>query len=156
MAVAIKQQGFTNIILYNGGLYDWIRSGGELVSIEKLPDRKATFISRDTLFSKINEADKRNCIDEKGEPLLTLLDFRTSLNNPVKIGNDHYAINSVCKTIHVLLDDFINKPELIQTIPKSGEVITISETGNRDDYLIRFLYASGYENVVGLRFGIRG
>jgi len=156
MAVAIKKQGFTNISLYNGGLYDWVRSGGELASIEKLPDRKTTFICRDTLFSKINEADKRNCVDEKGKPLLTLLDFRTSLNNPVKIGNDHYAISSVCKTIQVELDDFIQKPELISTIPIEGAVVTISETGNRDDYLIRFFYAHKHENVVGLRFGMRG
>jgi rhodanese-related sulfurtransferase len=137
-------------------MYDWIRSGGEVSSVEKLPEQEATFIEQETLFAIINEADKRNCVNELGSPLLTLLDFRSSLNNPVKIGNDHYSIKSTCRTIQVELDDFIDNQKLIDSIPQAGSVVTISETGNRDDYLIRFLNVHKHDNVVGLRFGIRG
>jgi len=63
-------------------------------------------------------------------------------------------IKTNCKTIHCLLDDF-QKPEVRKQIPKKGLVVVISETGNRDWAVIRYLSKWGYTNIVGLQFGMR-
>lgn len=55
----------------------------------------------------------------------------------------------------MLLDDLLSE-EVRKMIPKVGEVITITETGNRDEYAIRYLSQFGYTNIKGLKFGMRG
>jgi rhodanese-related sulfurtransferase len=94
-------------------------------------------------------------MDPKGNPLLTLLDFRVIYAQYVKTGGDLFRIRTSCRTITAQLDDFIDNQQLIDSIPLNGKVVTISETGNRDDYLIRFMHAHGHDNLMGLRFGMR-
>lgn len=155
MAVAFKNMGFTNIVIYNGGLKDWIKSGNTVESIERLPEVKVDFIDADELMEKITEANKKNCVDSTGQPLLTLIDFRSSLQLSTKKGADKYRIKSNCRTITAVLDDFIDNDRLINSIPEKGLSISISETGNRDVFLIKYLSKFGRTNVKGLKYGMR-
>ncbi len=155
MAVAIKKKGFTNIKIYNGGLKDWMKSGLPVNTIEPLPKYKGPVISADELVKKLREAEKTGCRGADGDALLTLIDFRASSRLKHKIGGDRYRIKTVCPTITALLDDFIDNQELIDSIPRKGMVVTISETGNRDSFLKRYLKKYGYTNVVGLQYGMR-
>lgn len=155
MAVAIKEHGFTNIKIYNGGLKDWIKSGNSTESIDPLPDVKVDFIDADQLMTSIAEAEQKNCIDTNGQPLLTLIDFRTSKSRSVKKGADKYQIQTKCLTVTALLDDFIDNNDLIRSIPEKGLTVSISETGNRDIFLIRYLAKFGKTDVQGLKYGMR-
>jgi len=45
---------------------------------------------------------------------------------------------------------------MLNSVPRAGLVVTITETGNRDSFLIRYLYKFGNVNTKGLQFGMRG
>ncbi len=121
--------------------------------IEPLPATESQFIAADVLLQKIRQAEPGDCRDTQGRPLLTLLDLRTEhfldLDKPL-----HY-IKSNCNTIHHLFDE-LTDAEVRNHIPTKGLLVTITETGNRDDFAIRYLSKFGYTNVVGLQFGMRG
>lgn len=155
MAVAIKKSGYKNIIIYNGGIKDWIKSNNKVESTTPLPEIKVAFIHVDDLLASLTEADKQNCMDSDGNPLLTLIDFRISHTLQEKMGADKYQIQSRCRIIKAQLDDFIDNQQLIDTIPDTGQVISISETGNRDRFLIQFLSQYGKSNIRGLKYGMR-
>lgn len=155
MAVAIKAMGYKNISIYNGGLKDWIKSGLPVTSIEPLPEYKGKFISAEELRAKLSEAFPKDCQDDKGDSLVTLVDIRSSLHLNKRRGADLYQILTNCPIKSVLLDDFIENMELIRSIPKKGLVVSVCETGNRDIYLMKYLSKFGYTNVVGLQFGMR-
>ncbi len=156
MAVAIKELGFTNIEIYNGGLKDWLKNDLEVESIDPLPAVSTPFITNEELLRKIKAAKKENCPTGTGNNILTLIDFRSSLRLKKKKGGDQYRIKTKCRTITTLLDDFLNNRELLNSLPKDGMVVTVSETGNRDQFLMRYLYKHGYTNVAGLQYGMRG
>jgi len=155
MAVAIKKLGYENIVIYNGGLKDWLRSGLAVESIDPLPNYQSEFISAEELMEAISGAKLTNCVNSEGKALVTIIDFRSSLQLQESKGADLYQILTNCQTKTILLDDFINNQELIDSIPKEGLVVTVSETGNRDVFLIRYLSKFGYKNIVGLQFGMR-
>jgi rhodanese-related sulfurtransferase len=156
MAVAIKAHGFKNIKIYNGGIKDWKKSGRRLESVETLSELTTPFITAEELLEKIKEANKGDCQDTNGQKLVTLIDIRSSFALKKKIGADHTRIQSNCPTIVALLDDFIDNKQLLKKIPRKGLVVIISETGNRDEYLIHYLKKYNYNNIVGLEFGMRG
>ncbi len=155
MAVAIKKSGFSHIKIYNGGLKDWIKAGNQVESIDPLPDTKASFITIDELMAIMTKADTQNCVDSNGNPLLTLIDIRTSEGLSTATGGDKYRIKTQCQTITAFLDDFIDNQQLIQSIPRKGFVVSVSETGNRDAFLIRYLSKFNRSNVQGLQYGMR-
>ncbi len=155
MAVAIKKIGFSNIKIYNGGIKDWIKSGNTITSIELLPDSKINFIDANELKTIIDTAEARNCVDEKGQPLLTLIDLRVTQGHSAKKGADKYRIKTRCHTITALLDDFLDNSALIQSIPENSLTVSISETGNRDEFLIRYLSKFGKHNIRMLKYGMR-
>ncbi len=151
MAVAIKELGYTNVKIYNGGLKDWKKSGFKINVIEALPDYKGRNIASEELLENIKKASVCDC-RQKNKPLLTLIDYRVGrVNNDLKIR----SIKTDCETIIGNFDDFLEK-EARQKIPRKGLVVLICETGNRDKYMMRFLQKFGYTNVVGLKFGMRG
>lgn len=147
--------GFTNIILYNGGLKDWSKAGHKTISTAPLPPSTVEFIDVDTLHSYLLEAESNNCVDSSGKPLLTIVDFRISHPLQELRGADRYRIRTSCQTIKAQLDDFLNNKELVNTLPDSGQVISISETGNRDHFLIRYLSQFNKTNIKGLKYGMR-
>lgn len=153
MAVAIKKIGYTNIKIYNGGIKDWVDAGHNIESREPLPKYEGMFITTDELLSAIESADKNDCKDPQNQVLLTILDLRTE--NYLETDNPVPAIRTRCKTIKCLLDDLIN-PDFRMQIPHEGLVVTITETGNRDIFAMKYLYRYGYKNIKGLDFGIRG
>ncbi len=155
MAVAIKQMGFPNIKIYNGGLKDWIKAGNSIHSISPLPKTKINAIDVDELMAIVMDADTKNCVDAAGRPILTLIDFRTNQNIIDKKGADKYQIKTTCKTIKAVLDDFIDNEKLIQSIPDDGLTLSISETGNRDEFLIRYLSQFGKTKILSLKYGMR-
>jgi len=95
-------------------------------------------------------------VDKKGKPLLTLIDFRAAKSHSVKKGADKYRIATKCLTLSALLDEFIDNSSLIESIPVEGLTISISETGNRDTFLIRYLSKYCRPDVRGLKYGMRG
>ena len=155
MAVAIKEMGFTNIKIYNGGLKDWKKAGYPIESLLPLgvDENNGRFISPEDLWNKIQEAEARGCLDGDGNPLLTLVDYR--VENFLE-GTDHpVAVRFRCTTIRVLLDDLMI-PVKREKIPRTGLVVVMSETGNRDWAAMSYLSKFGYSNVVGLENGMRG
>ena len=155
MAVAIKKLGYTNIKIYNGGLKDWIKSGHITESIEPLPEIQIHFIDVEELMTALAEADERNCIDNDGNPLITLLDFRVTEGLSQKMGADKHKIKTNCQTISAPLDDFSNNTQLIQSIPEKGLIVSVCETGNRDVFLIRYLSKFDIFNIRSLKYGMR-
>lgn len=151
-AVAVQQLGYTNIKIYNGGIKDWKKAGLPLESTHVLPETKVAFIEPDTLEAILSSTPE-NCTGTDGIPLLTLLDFRNE--NFLNKGTPPPKIETGCKTISLLMDD-IRLEDMRARIPKDGLVVTVSETGNRDAYLIRYLSQFGFTNVKGLHFGMRG
>lgn len=156
MAVAIKKHGFRSIKIFNGGLTDWKRSGLPLESISPLPEYNGTTISPQALEKIIVDAEARQCRDETGEPLLTLIDFRASVLLKEKIGADRYHVKTSCPEIMAQLDDFLENKTLTDRIPRHGRVVCISETGKRDNYLQRYLHTLGLSGIISLQNGMRG
>jgi rhodanese-related sulfurtransferase len=152
MAVAIKNLGYNNIKIYNGGIKDWKKSGYKLNVIELLPDYKGKFITADELLELIKKADSNNCTCTEDECLVKIVDLRTE--HSIKSSKPLRKIKTKCQTLIGLLDDLRN-PELRGLIPRKGIVVTVTETGNRDIFAMRYLYNHGYTNVRGLRFGMR-
>ncbi len=151
-AVAFKNLGYSNIKIYNGGIKDWRKSGFKLESIDPLPDFKAEFITAEDLRKRLS-AVSETCTDEKGQPVITLMDFRNEA--VLNAEQPPPRIKASCRTITLLLDDLLKKP-VVDSIPRSGIVITITETGNRDALVIKFLSKFGFDNIKGLEFGMRG
>ncbi len=155
MAVAIKESGYTNITIYNGGLKDWIKAGNNVTSVAPLPEIKVHFVDVDELQAILEEADQQNCKDKDSNPLVTLLDFRMSPTLQAKMRADNYQIQTTCNTIKAQLDDFIDNRQLIDSLPETGQIISISETGNRDRFLVQFLSQFGKTNIKALKYGMR-
>ena len=153
MAVAIKKLGYTNIKIYNGGIKDWVDAGHKIESTEPLPKYEGMFITTDELLGAIESSDKKDCKGPQNQALLTILDLRT--DNYLETDQPVPAIRTRCKTIKCLLDDLIN-PDFRMQIPHEGLVVTLTETGNRDIFAMRYLYQYGYKNIKALDFGIRG
>jgi rhodanese-related sulfurtransferase len=153
VAVAIKKLGYTHIKIYNGGIKDWVDAGHKIESTKPLPKYEGMFITEDELLRAIASADKNDCKDLQNQPLLTILDLRT--DNYLEADQPVPDIRTRCKTIKCLLDDLIN-PDFRKQLPREGLVVTLTETGNRDIFAMRYLYQYGYKNIKGLDFGIRG
>ena len=151
-AVAVKKLGYKNIKIYNGGIKDWKKSGLHVESINPLPEGKASFVSGDELKHILDAANERECLDTMDAPIITLLDFR----NEIHLQPDRLPvmIKTNCQTITLQLDDLLN-PDVRKSIPKKGKIVTISETGNRDVFVKRYLTQFGFDNVSGLQFGMR-
>lgn len=152
MAVAIKQQGYNNIKLYNGGIKDWKKSGLPTESIEPLPQYAYETISSEELHA-IMQTNAR-CRDAQGKPLATILDLRTE-NALGESAEELQRIQTACPVITLLLDDLRSEAAHAR-VPKNGLVVTVSETGNRDEFVARYLSQFGYTNLKGLEFGMRG
>lgn len=147
-AVAVKNLGFNNIKIYNGGIKDWQKAGLPLTSIHRLPEVEVAFIAAGNLKQALGAA----CTDSDDAALVTLLDFRNE--NFLRPDKSLPSIQSNCHTQTLLLDD-LKRPEVRATIPRNGLVITITETGNRDAYAIRYLKQFGFSNIKGLKHGMR-
>ena len=153
----MKNKGYSNIRIYNGGIKDWKKSGLPVKSIDPLPDVETRFIDVEEFLPIMQSAESQNCKDENGQPLLTLLDLRTErhIDTDDTASSTVTEIKTTCPTIFCLLDELQN-PQVRQQIPKQGLVVTITETGNRDKYAAQFMSKFGYTNLKGLRFGMRG
>ncbi len=53
------------------------------------------------------------------------------------------------------LDD-LRLEEIRALLPRDGLIVTVTETGNRDKIVQRYLSQHGYDNVIGLKEGFRG
>ena len=87
--------------------------------------------------------------------MITLLDFRDLGAQKQKTGEDRYRIKTSCPTLTFHLDDLIDNEPLRSSIPKKQMVVSISETGNRDLFLQRYLSGYGYTNILSLEYGMR-
>ena len=134
--MAVKELGFTDIRIYNGGIKDWKKSGYLLEKKESLPDTPVTFIEAGALHDLLGQFDRQNCLGDDDQPLLSLIDLRNGNHFPDQDPLPYIA--TACPTFQWLLDDII-KEEMRARIPKSGIVITVTETGNRDEFAIRYL-----------------
>lgn len=101
----------------------------------------------------MKELDNQNCLESNGQASLTLLDFRNS--NLLKNTQLPPQIATKCPIQQYLLDDIL-KEQVRAKIPHTGMVVTITETGNRDEFVTRYLSKYGYTNIKALQFGMRG
>jgi len=124
-----------------------------LESINPLPEIDTEFIAADTLQKKLDDALTQGCVDSHGNPIVTILDFRNE--NHLRPDNPPLRIRSNCHTQILRLDD-LQDPAVRAAIPRTGLVVTITETGNRDAYVTRYLSQFGLTNIKGLQFGMRG
>ncbi len=152
-AVAVKELGFSQVKIYNGGIKDWQKSGFELERRAPLPQIPVDFVDTDFFYGTLQKNNSVKCLDDEGKPLLTLLDFRNG--NHIQSEKKPPQIPTSCPTQQLLLDDLLDEQNRM-SIPDTHMVITITETGNRDEFAIRFLTQFGYTNIKGLRFGMRG
>lgn len=153
MAVAVSKLGYTNIKVYNGGIKDWQKSGFPLESRQPLPEKEVNFIETESFFALLKEYDSQQCLDNEGHPLLTVLDFRNA--NHFEEVPPPPTFNTECQ-VHVYQLDDILRQEIREKLPQKGKLITVTETGNRDEFAIRFLSQYGFTSIKGLRFGMRG
>lgn len=152
--MAIKELGFTNVKIYNGGLKDWKRSGYPLERLEPLEGHKGTYLSPEELWGKMAQAAlDGSCSDSDGNPKLTIVDYRTE--RVIGTPEPMVSILTSCPVVLVLLDDLAD-PDARSKIPRTGLVVVMSETGNRDWAALAVLAKFGYTNVVGLHDGMRG
>ncbi len=130
-----------------------MKSGYPLASIHPLPETEHRFLSTDELLKLVQQADTKGCKNKDGSAILTILDFR----NVDHLSRDNLPplILSNCKTVFLKLDD-IRRPDVRRQIPDSGTVVTVTETGNRDIFIQRYLSQFGFSNLQELQFGMRG
>ena len=152
-AVAVKNLGYGNIKIYNGGIKDWQRAELPLETIHPLPEVDVPFITTETFLQQLEDARIKDCKDSHGAPLITILDFRNG--NFLKPDNHRPRIRSNCKTQTLQLDD-LQDPDIRASIPRKGQIVTITETGNRDAFVIRYLSRYGFSSIYALKFGMRG
>ncbi len=145
--------GYERIKIYNGGIKDWKKNGFALSAIQPLPEVTPQFWSADQLFARINLEDPRRCLAEDGRQALLILDFRNE--NSLSPDAPPPRIQTRCNTMQLQLDD-LRHAVVRRRIPNRGTVVTVTETGNRDVFVMRYLSAFGYSNIKGLRYGMRG
>ena len=153
MAVAIRELGYTNVKIYNGGMREWLKAGLPVEVIDPIPEYTAAYHSTDELKKMLDEAEKTGCREADGTPRLTLLDLRTE--RAPEGSRSPLVIDTSCDTISGYLDD-LQREDFRGRIPRTSPVVVVTETGNRDDYAASYLSKHGYTNVFGLRFGMRG
>lgn len=137
--------------IYNGGIKDWKKQGQELVSLDPLPEVPVRVITAEQLFATLVSLNG-NCQANTPSPALTLLDLRNEvLLNP---DSPPPSIKTQCPTVNLTLDDLLDAA-ILEGLPRQGRMVTITETGNRDQFAIRHLSKFGFNNVAGLKFGMR-
>lgn len=149
----MKELGFSEIKIYNGGIKDWQKSGYTLDSTSPLPEYSVNFVDTDLLHAEMQNMEAVKCRDNKGKVLLTILDFRNA--NHISSEKTPPQIITSCPVQKLLLDDLL-KDDIRMNIPRSHDIITITETGNRDEFAIRYLAKFGFPNLKALKFGMRG
>jgi rhodanese-related sulfurtransferase len=122
-----------------------------------LPKLDVKHLTAEELLAQLQSANESDCRDPSSHPLVTLLDLRTENHVPPDPGapSPITHIKTSCPRIFSLLDQ-LQLPEVRDKIPKSGLVVTVTETGNRDQFAIQYLSKYGYTNIKGLLFGMRG
>jgi len=123
-----------------------------LESIHPLPDVEVKFIEADVLLKQLEEAQLQDCVDPQGIALLTILDFRNE--NFLHPENPPPRILTSCATRMLQMDD-IREAAVRSSLPQKGLIVTVTETGNRDAYIMRYLSQFGFSNIEGLHFGMR-
>jgi rhodanese-related sulfurtransferase len=122
-----------------------------------LPKLKARLITAEELLARLQSVEKNGCRDASNRPKVTLLDLRTENHLPPDSGASPSIVHikTSCPRVICLLDQ-LQRVEVRKKIPKTGWVITVTETGNRDRFAIQYLSKYGYDNLMGLMFGMRG
>ena len=106
-------------------------------------------------FDIVTTQQLKQMLDDRrlNKAMVTLVDYRNE--NFLKTEKPLPLIKTGCPTIKCFLDD-LSDPAVRNKIPKKGLVVLVCETGNRDAVAMRYLHKYGYNNVVGLRTGMRG
>lgn len=151
-AVAVKTLGFKNVKIYNGGIKDWRKNGYPLESQKPLPEQAFPLITSDELYGLLQKFESSQCQSPEKKPLLTLLDFR---NVNLDTSRNAQKIATVCPTRSYRMDDIL-KPEVREALPKHGKVVLLTETGNRDEFVVRYLSQHGVAPYTSLQHGMRG
>jgi rhodanese-related sulfurtransferase len=114
-------------------------------------------ITTEELLALLQSAKDNNCRNSSNQPLVTILDLRTENLLPPEPGTSTSIphIKTSCPEVIALLDQ-LQQPGIRNKIPKTGMVVTVTETGNRDQFAIQYLFKHGYDNLKGLMFGMRG
>jgi rhodanese-related sulfurtransferase len=120
--------------------------------IDPLPSYDGEFITAEELMRTIKEAEAAGCVDQDDKPILTILDLKT--DNFLQEGTPSPGIRTECPTIRAWFDD-LSDEAVRNRIPRDGMVVTVTETGNRDQCVMRYLSKFGYTNIAGLQFGMR-
>jgi rhodanese-related sulfurtransferase len=118
---------------------------------------ESRLITAEELLALLQSAKEGDCRDASNHPLVTLLDLRTENHLPPDSGTSPSIthIKTSCPRVFSLLDQ-LQLSDIRDKIPKTGLVVTVTETGNRDQFAIQYLSKHGYHNLKGLMFGMRG
>jgi rhodanese-related sulfurtransferase len=133
-----------------------LKSGHAVKTIEALPDVKVGSITAQELLASLQGAQNHQGAEGSTATQVTLLDLRTELH----LTDDYTQHNLIPiikysgKTVFCLLDQ-LQRQDIRSQIPKQGLVVTITETGNRDQFAIQYLSKFGFTNIKSLMFGMR-
>ena len=122
-----------------------------------MPKLEPKLVTAEELLARLQSAEKNGCRDASNHPLVTLLDMRTENHLPPESDPPKHIIHikTSCPRVFCLLDQLQSR-EVRDKIPKNGLVVTVTETGNRDQFAIQYLSKYGYDNLMVLMFGMRG
>lgn len=121
--------------------------------MEPLPETEVQFIDTEALYVLLKKYDEQQCRDQAGQPLLTIVDFRNA--NHLASNNPPPGIATRCPVQTYLLDDILDS-ETRDKLPIKGKVVIVTETGSRDEFVIRYLAKYGFSSILGLKSGMRG
>lgn len=141
------------MLIYNGGIEEWRKNGLPLVREKPLPEAEVAFMETELLYQRLQEVNATFCREKDGQRALTILDFR--VDNYLEPASPPPAIVTVCPVVILQLDDLLRQ-QVRASIPRDHPVVTLTETGNRDEFAIRYLSQFGFDNLHGLEFGMRG
>jgi rhodanese-related sulfurtransferase len=144
--------GYSNIKIYNGGIKDWKKAGLPLNQVKPLPEASVRWLTAEQLLHRLQATEASQCYDQQGRPLLSLLDLRNE--NLLSPETPPVRLVTACPVLTLELDDLLTA-EARARVPREIPVVTITETGNRDVFVLRYLSQFGFDNLEGLEYGMR-
>lgn len=123
--------GYTNVLLYRGGITEWAKSGYPVTRLRKYPEVEIPLVSA----KELSEADGHS---------LEVVDTRPE---------SHYANGHVPGSVNI---DMEVMHQRLDRLPREKRIILVDHKGKTSLTTGRFLVSEGFRDVVRLDGGFNG